>query len=61
MAGMIKNKAILQEIRAKKNQVECTNCKYCNLNAYHSGKWYCSKINTFDIPVINIEECFEMR
>ncbi len=19
----------------------CTNCKFCNLRAYHCGKWYC--------------------
>lgn len=55
---MIKNKEILDLLEKKKQEVSCDNCKYCNLNAYHKGKWYCSKHSVFDCPV-DIEECFE--
>lgn len=36
---MIKNKAILEMLEKKKQEVSCENCKHCNLAAYHSGKW----------------------
>lgn len=57
---MIKNKTILEMIEKKKQEVACSNCKHCNLNAYHSGKWYCRKLSVFD-STSNIEECFERR
>jgi hypothetical protein len=57
---MIKNKSILEEIRKKKNQIECSNCKFCNLNAFYKGAWYCNKRSVFDIPT-EIEECFERK
>lgn len=57
---MIKNKTILEMIEKKKQEISCENCKRCNLNAYHSGKWYCSKISVFKNNVV-IEECFERR
>lgn len=56
---MIKNKAILEELRERKERVSCENCKHCNLRSYHSGKYYCSKISVFD--QVPIEECFERR
>lgn len=55
---MIKNKAILEIIEKKKKEIRCENCIYCNLGAFHSGKWYCKKISVFDNP-IDIEKCFE--
>lgn len=57
---MIKNKSILEMLEKKKQEVSCDNCKHCNLGAYHSGKWYCSKRSVFDCPVA-VEECFERR
>ena len=41
---------------------ECTECKHCNLGAYHSGKWYCRspKVSVFNLP-IKIEECYEPK
>lgn len=56
---MIKNKAIL-EMLEKKQEVSCENCKHCNLAAYHSGKWYCSKTSVFNTDVV-LEQCFEKR
>lgn len=40
--------------------MECIECRFCNLGAYHSGKWYCNnpKISIFRLPP-DIEECFE--
>lgn len=57
---MIKNKAILEMLEKKKQEVSCENCKHCNLGAYNSGKWYCSKISVFKENV-DINECFERR
>lgn len=57
---MIKNKELLKMIEEKKNKVSCENCKNCNLNAYHSGKWYCNKISVFNNN-IDIKECFTER
>lgn len=55
---MIRNKELLELLEKKKQEVSCDNCKYCDLKAYHNGKWYCSKHSVFDCPV-DIEECFE--
>lgn len=57
---MIKNKELLELIEQKKQEVSCDNCRYCNLNAYHSGGWYCTKNSVFDV-IENIDECFEKR
>lgn len=57
---MAKNKDILEGVEKKKHEVSCENCKHCNLRAYHSGKWYCSKISVFEIPV-DIKQCFDIR
>lgn len=42
--------------------MECTECKYCNLKKYHSGKWYCSSSNVsiFNLPP-DMEKCFKKR
>ena len=56
---MIKNKEILAILEKKKREVSCDNCKHCDLNAYHSGKWYCRKRSVFDDS--GIEQCFERR
>ena len=55
----MKNKELLELIREKAAQIACENCKYCNLGAYHRGKWYCEnpEISIFDVPV-EIEQCF---
>lgn len=55
----IKNKDIINLIREKGNRVDCENCIYCHLGAYHSGKWYCTNpnVSVFNIPV-DIEKCF---
>ena len=55
----IKNKDIINLIREKENRVDCENCKYCHLGAYHNGKWYCTNPNVsiFGIPS-EIEKCF---
>lgn len=57
---MIKNKELLALIQEKKNRVDCENCKYCHLGAFHSGKWYCKnpKISVMNPPT-DIEKCFE--
>ena len=52
---MIKNKAILEMLEKKKQEVSCENCKHCN-----SGKWYCSKTSVFNTDVV-LEQCFEKR
>lgn len=57
---MIKNKKLLEIIEKKKQEVSCENCKYCNLNAYHSGKWYCQKNSVFN-ENMDIEKCFERK
>lgn len=57
---MIKNKAILEEIEKKKHKISCENCKHCNLGAYHSGKWYCTKHSVFESNA-DIEQCFERK
>ena len=57
---MIKNKAILEMLEKKKQEMSCDNCKHCNLGAYHSGKWYCNKRSVFDV-VTDIKECFERK
>lgn len=57
---MIKNKEILEIIERKKQKVSCDNCKYCDLNDYHSGRWYCRKRSVFD-EIVKIEECFERQ
>ncbi len=57
---MIKNKAILEEIERKKNEVSCQNCVHCHLGAYHSGRWYCKKRSVFD-GTTDLEECFERK
>lgn len=42
--------------------MKCTECKYCNLNKYHRGKWYCSSPNVsiFNLPP-DMEKCFKKR
>lgn len=59
---MIKNKAILTELEEKKSRVECDNCIYCHLGAFHSGKWYCKnpKVSVMNPPA-DIDECFERK
>lgn len=57
---MIKNKEILDLIKSKKHELSCDNCRYCNLNAYHNGKWYCSKRSVFDCHV-DMSKCFETK
>ena len=57
----IKNKDIINLIREKENRVDCENCKYCHIGAYHNGKWYCANPNVsiFDIDTPSeIEKCF---
>lgn len=58
---MIKNKELLELIEKKKNEVSCENCIYCNLNEFHRGQWYCNKRSVFDVPIIDIEKCFQRR
>lgn len=58
--SVIKNKEILELLEKKKQEPSCDNCKYCDLNAYHNGKWYCSKRSIFDCPV-DVLKCFELR
>ena len=55
----MKNKELLELIREKAAQIACENCKYCNLGAYHRGKWYCGNpdISISDVPE-EIEQCF---
>lgn len=55
---MIKNKEILELLKKKKRELSCDNCKYCDLNDFHKGQWYCRKRSVFSCPVA-IEECFE--
>lgn len=59
---MIKNKELLEIIEQKKNEKSCENCRYCNLGAFHGGRWYCRspKVSIFQLPV-DIENCFERR
>lgn len=59
---MIKNRAILESIEKKKKEISCDNCKYCNLVAFHSGRWYCQHpdASLFKMPA-DIEECFVRR
>ena len=47
-------------MKKKKKEISCDNCKYCNLNAFHRGQWYCRKQSIFSLPV-KIEECFENK
>ena len=58
--SLIKNKEILNLLEKKKKEISCDNCKYCNLNAFHRGQWYCRKQSIFPLPV-KIEECFENK
>lgn len=41
---------------------KCTECKYCNIRKYNSGKWYCGspKVSIFSLPP-DMEKCFEKR
>lgn len=57
---MIKNKAIIEELRQRKEVISCENCRYCNLQEYHSGKYYCTKLSVFQNAPINLD-CFERR
>lgn len=57
---MIKNKELLEIIEKNKQETSCDNCKHCDLNAYHSGKWYCRKRSVFD-EIVSIEECFDRK
>ena len=57
---MIKNKAIMEMLEKKKQEVSCDNCKHCNLGTYHSGKWYCNKQSVLGCQT-DLEECFERR
>ncbi|WP_281550189.1 hypothetical protein [Murimonas intestini] len=57
---MIKNKELLDLVRQKKDEISCDNCKQCNLNAFHMGKWYCSKHSVLDCPV-DVTKCFESK
>ena len=54
----IKNKDIINLIREKENRVDCENCKYCHLGAYHNGKWYCTNPNVSIFEPSEIEKCF---
>lgn len=57
---MIRNKEILELLEKKKQELSCDNCKYCDLNAYHRGMWYCSLHSVFDCPV-DVTKCFEPK
>ncbi len=42
----MKNKGLLEiieKIEKIPQEASCDNCKYCDLNAYHSGRWYCRR------------------
>lgn len=58
---MIKNKELLEIIERKKNEISCENCAYCNLNAFHGGKWYCSNPNVHVGVSVDMEKCFQRR
>lgn len=58
---MIKNKELLELIEEKKNEVSCENCTYCNLNSFHSGKWYCNNPDVHVGVSVDIEKCFQRR
>lgn len=55
---MIKNRELLEIIKKKKNEMLCENCDYCNLNAFHSGKWYCKNPNVRVGVAVDIKKCF---
>lgn len=58
---MIKNKELLEIIERNKNEISCDNCTYCNLGAFHRGKWYC---NNPDVKVgtsVDINKCFKRK
>lgn len=55
---MTKNRELLETIEQKKKEVSCDNCRFCDLGAFHSGKWYCKKRSVFNIPEDTME-CFE--
>lgn len=57
---MIKNKELIEIIESKKKEVSCENCRFCDLGAYHKGKWYCIKHSVFTKPDDTME-CFEKR
>lgn len=58
---MIKNKELLELIEKKKNEVSCENCCYCNLRAFHSGKWYCNNSDVHVGASVDIEKCFRRK
>lgn len=57
---MIKNKEILDLLEKKKQETSCDNCKFCDLNAFHRGQWYCRKQSVCS-PAVEIEKCFENK
>lgn len=57
---MIKNKELLEIIERKKKEISCENCRFCDLKAFHSGKWYCKKHSVFTMPEDTME-CFERK
>lgn len=44
------------------SELECEDCKFCNLNKYYRGEWYCNnpKVSIFDLTV-DPGKCFEKR
>lgn len=58
---MIKNKELLELIEKKKNEVSCENCAYCNLSAFHIGKWYCNNPNVHVGVSADIDKCFQRK
>jgi len=45
-----------------RDEFECEDCRYCNLNRYYHGEWYCRnpEVSIFDLPV-DPEKCFEEK
>ena len=41
---------------------ECKNCWFCNLNAFHRGKWYCNNPNVhIGVAIDASRPCFKSR
>lgn len=39
---------------------KCLSCRWCNVKAFRSGKWYCGspKVSVFN-QTIDVDKCFE--
>ncbi len=46
----------------KESEDGCKDCRYCNLDRYYRGEWYCwsPQVSIFDLPV-DPKKCFEGR